>query len=179
MENKAALDDLFQEYGFEDFKCIKTSSIVVSHWVRMKCHFGCGGFGKSLSCPPNTPTIAECKQLFQEYQNAVLFHFENTFPKPEDRFAWSKRINNTLLKIEREVFLQGYHKAFILLMNECSLCSECATKKADCRHPDKARPIPESMGIDLFATVRGNGYPLEVLTEYSQTMNRYAILLVD
>jgi hypothetical protein len=33
-------------------------------------------------------------------------------------------------------------------------------------------PSPESMAIDVFETVRKVGFPIEVLTEYSQTMNR-------
>jgi len=179
MDSTSPLENIFQKFGCENFKWIKPSSIVVSQWVRMKCHFGCPGYGKSLSCPPNTPSISECRQFFQEYQNAVLFHFARSFPKPEDRFPWSKKINSKLLQIEREVFLSGNHKAFMLLMTECSFCPECTASKADCRHPDKARPIPESMGVDLFATVKGNDYPLEILSDYSQPMNRYAILMVD
>ncbi|MHB1357924.1 MAG: DUF2284 domain-containing protein [Anaerolineae bacterium] len=42
-----------------------------------------------------------------------------------------------------------------------------------------ARPVPEALGIDLFSTIRACGSPIEVLTEYTQTMNRYAILLVE
>jgi hypothetical protein len=35
------------------------------------------------------------------------------------------------------------------------------------------------MAIDVYATVRKVGYPIEVLTEYSQAMNRYAFLLIE
>jgi len=33
--------------------------------------------------------------------------------------------------------------------------------------------------MDVFTTVRSLGYPIEVLSRYDQTMNRYAFLLVD
>ena len=33
--------------------------------------------------------------------------------------------------------------------------------------------------MDVFATARSLGYPIEVLTDRSQTMNRYAFLLVE
>ena len=35
------------------------------------------------------------------------------------------------------------------------------------------------MAIDVFATVRKIGYPIEVLFDYSQAMNRYAFLLIE
>jgi predicted metal-binding protein len=45
--------------------------------------------------------------------------------------------------------------------------------------PRKARPSAEAMGIDVYSTVLRAGYPIEVLSDYKKTMNRYAILLVD
>jgi hypothetical protein len=35
------------------------------------------------------------------------------------------------------------------------------------------------MAVDVFATAHGCGYPIEVLSDYSQAMNRYAFLLVE
>jgi hypothetical protein len=35
------------------------------------------------------------------------------------------------------------------------------------------------MAVDVFTTVRKLGYPIEVLTDPAQTMNRYAFLLID
>jgi hypothetical protein len=35
------------------------------------------------------------------------------------------------------------------------------------------------MAMDVFATVRKLGYPIEVLTDYDQAMNRYAFLLIE
>jgi hypothetical protein len=34
------------------------------------------------------------------------------------------------------------------------------------------------MGVDVFTTVRQCGYPIEVLADYGQPMNRYAFLMV-
>jgi len=34
------------------------------------------------------------------------------------------------------------------------------------------------MAVDVFETVRKIGYPIEVLYDYSQEMNRYAFLLI-
>jgi hypothetical protein len=35
------------------------------------------------------------------------------------------------------------------------------------------------MAIDVFATVRKLGFPIEVLSDYSQAMNRYAFLVIE
>jgi hypothetical protein len=35
------------------------------------------------------------------------------------------------------------------------------------------------MAVDVFATVRQFGFPIQVLADYSQAMNRYAFLLVE
>ncbi len=141
--------------------------------------FGCGNYGKSASCPPNVPSVSECKQFFDEYTAAVIFHFEKAVDEPQDRHAWSKGVNQALLKLERDVFLSGYHKAFLLFMDSCPLCDSCSDSRAECKHPRSARPAPESMAVDVFSTVRQYGYPIHVLADYAQPMNRYSFLLIE
>ena len=173
------LESLFQRRDFADFKWIDPKKIVVSHWVRMKCLFGCPEYGRNASCPPNTPSVAECQQFLQEYKEAVVFHFPKKVDKPEDRHAWTKKVNLSLLELEREVFLSGYRKAFLLVMDSCGLCEECTGDRKTCKQPRLSRPTPESMAIDVFASVRQIGYPIGVLKDYSETMNRYAFLLIE
>lgn len=179
MKHREALNALFKEHGYKDFKWIDPKKIVVSSWVRMKCRFGCGEYGKNACCPPNTPDIQECREFFRDYKEAVVFHFAAQVEKPEDRFAWTKEINLNLVKLEREVFISGYRKAFLLVMDSCNFCEDCPGVRSECKNPKKSRPAPEAMGVDVFATVRGYGFPIEVLHDYSQRMNRYAFLMVD
>jgi hypothetical protein len=35
------------------------------------------------------------------------------------------------------------------------------------------------MAVDVFSTVRKIGYPIEVLADYRQAMNRYAFLMIE
>jgi hypothetical protein len=35
------------------------------------------------------------------------------------------------------------------------------------------------MGVDVFATVSKYGYPITVLNDFKQEMNRYAIILIE
>jgi hypothetical protein len=41
------------------------------------------------------------------------------------------------------------------------------------------RPEADALGVDVYTTVRKLGYPIEVLSDYKQAMNRYAFLLID
>jgi hypothetical protein len=41
-----------------------------------------------------------------------------------------------------------------------------------------ARPAPEAMAVDVYATVRCFDFPINVRTDYDQQMDRYAFLMV-
>ena len=174
-----ALETLFKKHGYADFKWVDPKRIVVSQWVRMKCMYGCKDYGRVASCPPNVPSVSECRKFFDEYKTVAMFHFEKKLDKPEDRRPWGIQVNQGLLDLERGVFLSGYHKAFLLLMYPCRICGECSSMKVDCKNPKFARPTPEAMAIDVFSTARRYGYPIKVLSDYGQTMNRYAFLFIE
>ncbi len=179
MHGKQQLETIFREHGFTDFRWLPAGDIVTAQWVRMKCQFGCDEYGANVACPPNNPSVAECERFIHEYSNAAIFHFTKEVRDREERKKWSREINTRLIDIEKEVFLQGYFKAFILLMGSCPSCEECIGHPEKCRHPGSARPTPEGLAIDVFTTARNVGFPIEVLNDYSQPMNRYAILLIE
>ncbi|OGU61748.1 MAG: metal-binding protein [Ignavibacteria bacterium RBG_13_36_8] len=179
MPDLKELENIFVERGYTDFKWIDPKEIVVNQWVRMKCTYGCDEYGKNACCPPNLPSVAECRKFFNEYRTAAIFHFEKKIDKPEERHQWTKKISKGLSKLEREVFLSGYHKAFLLFMDSCSLCKDCTIERSKCKHPKQARPTPEAMAVSVFDTVRKVGFPIEVLKNYNEEMNRYAFLMVE
>ena len=179
MPDRKKLETLFTQHDYTDFKWIKGKDIVVSQWVRFKCIYGCSSYGQKGSCPPNNPSVPECRDFFTEYEDVAVFHFEKRCDKPEDRHKWSKHVNKKLLKLEREVFLAGHRRAFLLFMDECGFCKECGKSREHCKHPKDSRPSPEGLAVDVFKTVQIIGYPIEVLKDYDQTMNRYAFLLVE
>lgn len=179
MPDKKKLERIFARHELTDFRWAEPKEFVVAHWVRTKCLFGCGEYGQNATCPPNTPPVEECRQFFAEYRAAAVFHFEKTVRRPEDRHAWTRKLYLKLLKLEREIFLSGLVKAFLLSMDSCSICAECTGRRDTCKEPRLARPTPEAMAVDVFSTVRRLGYPIEVLSDYRQAMNRYAFLLID
>ncbi|MFX1285482.1 MAG: hypothetical protein ACFFB5_17725 [Promethearchaeota archaeon] len=46
-------------------------------------------------------------------------------------------------------------------------------------HSKLWRLNPEGMVIDVYSTIRKLGYPIEVLKDYSEKMNRYSFLIFD
>jgi predicted metal-binding protein len=179
MIEKRKLENIFKKHGYSDFRWLDADNIEVGQWVRMKCQFGCDDYGQAACCPPNTPSFAECLKFFREYDHVAVFHFEKKLEKLEDKREWNMEVCEILLAIEREVFLSGYYKAFMLFMSSCVECPECTPKKEDCKHPEKNRPTAEAMCMDVYATVRKIGYPIEVVKDYKDMMNRYAFLLVE
>jgi predicted metal-binding protein len=179
MNVQEKVDAIVQKHGYSDYKWINPDDIVISQWVRMKCLYGCNEYGRTATCPPNVPSLEESERFFKEYGLAVIIHFAKAVEKPEDRFAWTRKINLKLLELEKEVFCSGFQKAFLLFMDSCNICKTCQEKKEDCVEPKMSRPTPEALGIDVFSTVRRAGYPIQVLSDYSQKMNRYAFLLIE
>ena len=175
---KQKIDTKIKEAGCADFKWIDPQKIIVAQWVRMKCMFGCGEYGRGASCPPNTPSVDECDRFFNEYSEAVILQFQGKMDKPEDRHGWSAKINVKLANLEREVFLSGQERAFCLFMDSCNICQECTGSRQTCKEPRLSRPGPEAMAVDVYSTVRHFGFHINVKTDYMQAMDRYAFLLV-
>lgn len=154
-----------RDLGVKDAKIIPAKSIVAAEWVRLKCQFGCDGYGWKLTCPPYSPTPEQTKRMLACYEYGLLVH--------GDEYA---DIRNIVFRLEREIFLDGYHKAFGMGAGPCNLCAKCPKS---CKHPDEARPSMEACGIDVFGTVRANGFPIKVLKTTTCKCNYYGVVLIE
>src|SRR3972149_489554 len=67
---KLALDS-----GAADAKIIPTSKVVVEDRVVLKCKVGCNHYGKTLACPPYTPSAGEFRKIVSEYSYAMFMKF--------------------------------------------------------------------------------------------------------
>ncbi len=159
--------------GVDDALVIRTSAVVTAPWVRMKCQFGCGGYGRGLCCPPFTPTPEKTREILASYSTALLLHKH-----------WSKgydavrRFNDTVVELERFIFLAGFHKAWGLGSGPCTRCHTCDTAMP-CNHPEKARPSMEACGIDVFKTARDHNLPIRVVTTHEEERDMYGLVLVE
>ena len=152
--------------GAKEAKVIQPSTVVTADWVRLKCQFGCDGYDSSLCCPPQSPTPEQTRRTLDGYRAAILAHF-----------GTNGQVTRSMAALEREAFLQGYHKALAFGAGPCNLCKSCPQE--GCKHPDKARPSMEACGIDVFTTARSNGYPIEVVLDESSEQNYYGLLLIE
>lgn len=176
-----AVEAILQEQGYPDYRWISGKEVELGHWVRLKCMYGCPSYGKNLSCPPNVPTVKECKKIFKDYKHILVLKFSRTFEDPSELGAWTNEINKGLLKLEHAVFMKGHHKAMALYCDECRLCDKGCPKgeRRNCKDQANARPSPEGMGVDVYTTVRKAGFEIKVLEEKTEEMSRFAFLLVE
>jgi predicted metal-binding protein len=160
------------ELGATDAAVIPVSYVVVQERVWLKCLVPrCGGAGLSINCPPNTPKPGFMRKVFSQYQWAVVFKrdvapIENYIPDSEER---SKEITSRLRnrgfvhgktweitgRLESYAQSIGYDLSMGLSAGSCRAClcalAPCAVLQNEpCRHPLKARPSMESVGIDVF-----------------------------
>ncbi len=173
------IESLIHQHGFDDFKWLDPKDIVVARWVRLKCEYGCPDYGRLASCPPNAPSVEDCQRFFSEYAHAIAFHFQKVCPDDKQRKTWYARTNLKLVKLEQAIFMAGHPKAFVTFIDSCGICPEGVPDRADCKKSKLARPAIEAMAVDVYSTVRKLGYPIQVLTDINQAMNRYAFLMVD
>jgi len=160
------------EMGFDGAKVIDTCTIITADWVRMKCQFGCTGYGMRLCCPPYSPTPDITRKVIDSYQKAILLH---------RRLKKGQRVSDlspTIVRLEREIFLDGYYKTWSMGSGPCRLCKTCDTSGL-CQRGYEARPSMEACGIDVFKTARDNGFPIEVVRTHEDERNSYGVILVE
>ncbi len=176
--DEKTVESLLEAHGFKDYRWIDAKEIVIRQWVRSLCIHSCPDYGKRAVCPPNMPSIGECERFFAEYDRALILRFEmKAHHRKKDSEVFCQ-IDESLLDLEKRLFYEGYPKALLLPATVCYRCDECTQSLTECRFKDKARPTPEALGVDLFTTVKKVGYPLDVLKDMDDMMNRYAILMV-
>ncbi|MGB6066977.1 MAG: DUF2284 domain-containing protein [Desulfomonilaceae bacterium] len=166
------------EAGAAHAKQIHPSSVVTAPWVRLKCQFGCPGYGRGHCCPPHTPTAVETRAILDCYRRAILFHIE--VPLIEGKNERYQKYLDKLVELEGGMFKDQYYRAFLFLAGPCRQCKKCgAAEGKPCAFPWKARPSMEGCGIDVYQTARNNGFLVQTLRERAETGNRYCLMMVD
>ncbi|MEM2228112.1 MAG: DUF2284 domain-containing protein [Candidatus Bathyarchaeia archaeon] len=156
------------KFGVSEAKLIKTSKIIVENWVNWKCRYGCPDYGKWLNCPPYTPTPKETKALLKEYKIALIFRFSDNKIKLYD----------VINKLERELFLQGYYKAFGFGGGHCPYCEKCLLDVKQCKNLLLTRPSMEACGINVFETAKNAGFSIKILKDKNQKFYRFGLILI-
>jgi predicted metal-binding protein len=160
---------------------IDTSEIAVDKRVRLKCSVPiCASYNRNLMCPPNIMSVEEFASIKELYEKALILQIEadhdskdksecclskrtcDQIEKSTNTLDWQVKLHELVNRMEAIAFKEGFYLAAGLIGGDCSLCPECVTPRSDepCRHPFKARPSMEAMGIDVLKTCENVGLPL-------------------
>jgi predicted metal-binding protein len=159
--------DKAKKMGALEAKVIKASDIVIDPRTLIKCMFGCDTWGKHWTCPsaPGALKPWEFEEILKRYKYGILIHSET-----------KKLAQDISFKLESDAFVDGYYFAFS--MADCGLCTNCIYPDT-CKHPEKARPAMQALGIDVFATARMQNMPIETLANKEDEPNWYSLVLIE
>ena len=197
---KMALDK-----GAMNAEIIKADKVVVEDRIVLKCKLGCTKYGKTLTCPPYTPTPQEFRKIVNEYTYVLFMKFKSraktnskltkylsksetdlTIPKSirsklQEFWAdWKKdklKMLSTVLDLETAAMREGYLLAIGLISGFCQLCEKCTLNRASCVNPTKARFSGEAVGVNVQVTARNAGVEFKFPVE--KTPETFALLLID
>ena len=190
-KNLEVLCKLAKELGATNAVSFKAKGVVVDERVRLKCLVPvCDDYGLNLMCPPYVMSVQEFREVLAKYNWAILIQIEEPIPaemKKEIRQAcdvaalyksakfidsYKKSFDPIKLKqhrivhkVEAQAFMLGYRFATGFKAGSCKLCPECmasSNSQEPCRHPFRARPSMEAVGIDVFKTAENAGLPFDI-----------------
>ena len=199
------LRKLALELGAADAKVIPADKVVVEDRVVLKCKVGCTNYGKTLTCPPYTPTADEFRKIVGEYSYALFMKFKSnaeadeelaknlsdaeTNPKiPVDVKAkaekfwktWKddkRKMLQSVVDLEKAAMKQGYTLAVGFVSGACQLCEKCNLKTRICVHPTQARYSEDAVGVNVKKTAKNAC--ISVSFPFEKTPESFALLLID
>ena len=197
------LRKLALELGASDAKIIPADNVVVEDRVVQKCKVGCNNYGKTLACPPYTPSAEEFRKIVSEYSYALFMKFTSkaeadpemqsnlsktgTDLSPEvkaktDKFwaSWKddkKNMLTSVVKLEKEAMRNGYSLAISYVSGSCQLCEKCNIETGICAHPDMARQSEDAVGVNVKKTAKNAG--IEFIFPFPKNPESFALLLID
>ncbi len=199
------LAKLALEKGAADAKVISTKKVVVEDRVVLKCKIGCNNYGKTLACPPYTPSAEEFRKIVGEYKYAMFMKFKSkasgdaevlknlnvaesdpTVPKEIKAKAakfWAdwkedkKLMLQAVVDLEKAAMKEGYSLAVSFVSGTCQLCEKCNTQTRVCVHPELARWSEDAVGVNVRKTAANAG--IEVKFPFEKNPESFALLLID
>ena len=188
--NLEVLCKLAKKLGATNAVFFDAKGVVVDERVRLKCRVPiCDDYGSNLMCPPYVMSVNEFREILAKYSYVVLIQVETPIPTEmakeiqkaddvaalyrSDRFLDSynksftqakSKIRRIVHKVEAKAFALSYRFATGFIAGSCTLCAKCAAINSNepCRHPFRARPSMEAVGIDAFKTAEHAGLPFDI-----------------
>ena len=193
------------EKGATDAKIIPTKKIIVEDRVVLKCKVGCNHYGKTLACPPYTPSAQEFRKIVSEYSYAMFMKFDsaaeaepevltklmvdekdptvsNEIKEKAAKFwqDWKddkRKMLQTVVDLEKAAMNKGYSLAISFVSGHCQLCEKCDTETRICRNPNLARWSEDAVGVNVKKTAVNAG--MTVTFPFAKNQESFALLLID
>jgi len=199
------LTKLALEKGAADAKIIPTSKVVVEDRVVLKCKVGCKHYGKTLACPPYTPSAEEFRKIVNEYSYAMFMKFKSTAEaepevlkklmiaetdptvskeiKEKAGKFWAdwkedkRKMLQSVVDLEKAAMNEGFTLAIAFVSGHCQLCENCNIETKICVHPNLARWSEDAVGVNIKKTAANA--EIEVTFPFAKTPESFALLLID
>lgn len=166
--------------GAKAARIIPAHMVVVDERVRMKCEVPrCSKFNQYLTCPPHVMDVETFSRILSRYDWCLLIQVEaeniDSSDKAPGRIAgaisreiitrhhpYQLKLLHIIEEVEAAAFKNGMRFAAGFTGGECILCERCVDDKGSdpCRHPFRARPAMEAVGIDVIQTADNAGLPV-------------------
>ena len=181
-QNFSDLIEIAREAGATAARIIPSENVTLDERVRLKCEVPrCARYGQFLTCPPLEMPVEVFARLLARYRWGLLVQVEAKNIHSLDK--GQGRIDPTILKDNREIhrpfrlqllrvveaveaaaFKKGMCFAAGFVGGSCVLCERCVENKITeaCRHPFRARPPMEAVGIDVLKTAEKAGLPIHL-----------------
>ncbi len=193
------------ELGASDARIIPASQVVVEDRVVLKCRVGCNHYGKTLACPPYTPSAEEFRKIVSEYSYAMFIKFtsraeadselQKNLAKAERNDALSSDVKakadefwkrwkedkrqmlETVVALEKAAMRSGYSLALSFVSGACQLCEKCNIENRICAHPELARYSEDAVGVNVKKTAKNAS--IEFSTTWEKNPASFTLLLID
>ena len=191
--------------GAADAKIIPTTKVIVEDRVVLKCKVGCTHYGKTLACPPYTPTAEEFRKIVGEYSYAMFMKFTSNAQAEPDVLSkltvaetdpsvpaevkekaakfwqdWKddkRKMLQSVVDLEKAAMKEGYSLAIAFVSGHCTLCEKCNTQTRVCVHPELARWSEDAVGVNVKKTAANAG--IKVTFPFAKNPESFALLLID
>lgn len=189
-----------KEAGAAQAVLLPAKDVVVDERALLKCMVPlCSHYGRDLLCPPNVLPVSRFREILKQYHRAILIKVDAPSGEQvtgskikggrqaqlpgkdcEDSLKVGKmKLHEIIGQLEASCLEKGYYFAAGFVAGSCTLCDQCVGIESGlpCRHPFRARPSMEAMGIDVMATAKKAGLHLSFAKDSGRSW--IGLLLVD
>ena len=163
---KELVDAAF-DMGAADAKIFRLENIAFDSRTLLKCLFGCSG--DMHYCPQKRDPSSQIDyaDMIKKYQWGILICTDDL-----------KKGQEITLALESKSFFAGYYFAFGA--TECAFCEKCSYEDGKpCVDRHMQRPPLYALGIDVYKTVRGLGWELNVVQKEGDPVKNITAVFVE